>query len=56
MNKTIWKYKLKIDILQEIIMPIGARILSVQMQSNTPCLWVLVDPKEKNTNVPHWSS
>ena len=50
MNKTIWKYELKIDDLQNVIMPIGAEILSVQMQNETPCLWALVNPDEKDTD------
>jgi hypothetical protein len=50
MNKTIWKYELKIDDLQNVIMPIGAEILSVQMQNKTPCLWALVNPDEKDTD------
>jgi hypothetical protein len=31
-------------------MPKGAEILSVQMQNNIPCLWVLVNPDEKDTD------
>jgi hypothetical protein len=50
MNKTIWKYELKIDDLQNVIMPVGAEILSVQMQNETPCLWALVNPDEKDTD------
>jgi len=50
MNKTIWKYELKIEGLQNIIMPIGAKILSVQIQNETPCLWALVNPEEKDTD------
>jgi len=50
MNKTIWKYELKIDDLQNVTMPIGAEILSVQMQNDTPCLWALVNPDEKETD------
>jgi hypothetical protein len=44
--KTIWKYELGIIDLQEIYMPKGSDILSVQVQQSTlrPCMWVLVDP------------
>lgn len=43
LSRTIWKYPLAIDrnILQ---MPLGARVLTVQMQAGTPCLWALVWP------------
>jgi hypothetical protein len=48
--KTIWKYEFTISDRIIIEMPKEAEILSVQMQHNKPCLWVLVDPnieKEK---------
>lgn len=41
--KTIWKIPLRIDDTQHIQMPIGAKILCVQMQANTPCLWAVVN-------------
>lgn len=50
MKKTIWKFELETRDDQEIKMPIGAQVLTVQMQFGTPCLWALVDPnKEKET-------
>lgn len=42
--KTIYKYPLRIADEQEIYMPDGAIPLSVQMQGDHACLWVLVDP------------
>jgi len=45
MEKTIWKYELKVTAGQNILMPIGAEILTVQMQGGTPYLWGLVNPK-----------
>lgn len=42
--KTIWKYELKTLDMQFITMPKGAKILTVQVQNNTPCLWCLCDP------------
>ena len=45
MEKTIWKYELEITDNQNILMPISAEILTVQMQDGTPCLWALVNPK-----------
>ena len=44
MKQTIWKYKLEVTDGQNIIMPKGAEILTVQMQDENPCLWALVDP------------
>ncbi len=43
MKPTIYKYPLLILDEQDIEMPIGAGILTVQMQSGQPCLWALVD-------------
>ena len=45
--KTIWKYGLKMVDSQEINMPEGAEILTVQTQFDMPCIWALVDPKAK---------
>lgn len=42
-KKVIWKFPLeKPD--NEILMPIQAEILTVQMQNNVLVLWALVDP------------
>lgn len=38
---TIWKTALEITDRQEIKMPVGAKILSVQMQKGVVCLWYL---------------
>lgn len=45
--KTIWKYPLQITDVQEIMMPEQAKILHVEMQGISPCLWVLVDSESK---------
>jgi len=45
MNKTIWKFPLKVTDGQNITMPIGAEILTIQTQNEEPYLWALVDPK-----------
>jgi hypothetical protein len=44
---TIYKYALRQEELQMIQMPAGARVLTVQVQNNVPCLWAIVDPEEK---------
>lgn len=42
--KYIWKYQLKLQPEQRIEMPVEAKILTVQVQYDIPCLWALVDP------------
>jgi len=41
--KSIWKFPLKITDMQEVRMPEGAKILTVQIQGETPTLWAEVD-------------
>lgn len=43
---TIWKYPLEAEDEQVMAMPKGARILTVQTQNETPCLWAMVNPTE----------
>ena len=43
--KTIWKYTLSPKV--EIDIPIGAKILDVQLQFDRLQMWVLVDPTAK---------
>ncbi len=40
----IWKYQLDIVPEQQIQMPFGARMLTVQNQDDKICLWAIVDP------------
>ncbi len=42
MKKQIWKYKLSPNC--DIIMPVNAEILTVQVQRDEPKLWVRVTP------------
>lgn len=44
MARTIWKFPLRVNDVQDIEMPRGATILHVNLQYNTICLWALVDP------------
>lgn len=45
--QTIHKYKIEeITDLFEIEMPRGAKVLTVQLQQGTPCIWAQVDPKQ----------
>lgn len=41
---TIYKYPLEITDRQVIDMPDGAKILTVQVQHEVPCVWAPVDP------------
>jgi hypothetical protein len=48
--RTIWKFPLRTTDAQNVEMPAGSQVLSVQTQAGVPCLWALVDPaKEKTT-------
>ena len=42
--RTIWKFPIPLDATIEIKMPIGATLLTVQMQGSRPMLWAIVDP------------
>jgi len=42
--KAIFKYALLVTDRQEIEMPVGAKILTCQVQREKPCVWALVDP------------
>lgn len=44
MTKVIWKFPLETTDIQGIEMPMGADILSVQVQNKSICLWALCDP------------
>ena len=43
--KTIWKYE--VNPYSEQRLPKGAEVLSVQVQKDKPCIWVLVDPSNE---------
>jgi hypothetical protein len=45
--KTIWKYPLSMMDKQVISLPVGSKILCAQIQNDTACIWVLVDPENK---------
>lgn len=40
----VWKFELQITDWQEVLMPIGAEILSVANQGEKLCLWAMVNP------------
>jgi len=45
----IWKYELKKEMYQEIELPENSKILTAQIQYETPCIWIEVDPLAKKT-------
>ena len=47
--KSIWKFPIEITDEQKVFMPRTAKILSVQVQQGTPCVWALVDTEEQKT-------
>lgn len=44
--RTIYKYELSIVNEQTLEIPGYAKLLDVQMQNGTPCIWALVDTTE----------
>lgn len=48
--KKIFKYKLNLEERQQVDLPKGAKILSVQAQRDEISLWALVDPNEKEAD------
>lgn len=49
--KKIYKYAIEITDDQDIVMPVGAKILTVQNQNGVPCIWAMVDPNSEKENV-----
>lgn len=43
--RRIYKYKLESQDVQDIKLPLGAKILSVGMQGEEATMWALVDPE-----------
>ena len=51
--KTIYKYELKVDDEQILVLPKGSTILTVQSIDNIPYIWVLIDLMMKETENRH---
>jgi len=45
-TKQIWKYKIEVNNIV-IDIPKDSQILTIQVQKNTPCIWVLVNPNNE---------
>lgn len=50
--KRIWKFPCNICDQLTIDMPLGAKVLCVQMQHDEPCIWALVDDNMPLTPYP----
>jgi hypothetical protein len=44
MTKTVYKYSLRVDDEQVVLLPRDAELLTIQVQHGQPVLWALVDP------------
>ena len=53
-KQTIWKYPLEIQDDQTIRIPIGAEILTAQLQDGNLCLWAVVDADSKALTEPRF--
>jgi hypothetical protein len=49
--KTIWKFEVALVSPQQVPMPNGTEILTVQTQGETGCLWALVDTEADSTDM-----
>lgn len=45
--KTIWKFPFEIVSPFQVLMPLGAEVLTAQDQAGTGCLWALVESENK---------
>lgn len=46
--KRVYKYPVEIADVQTILLPIGAQILSVQVQGGNPYIWACVNPSAES--------
>jgi hypothetical protein len=51
---SIWKYQLEITDNPSIVMPVDAKILTVQVQDKLPCLWVMIPDNHEETETRHF--
>ncbi len=50
MERTIWKFNIDIDDVQNVEMPKQAKLLSVQVQNGSVRLWAMVCPRNTLVN------
>ena len=46
--RMVYKYPVLLENYFEVTMPVGARILTVQIQNSEPQMWVLINPSFQN--------
>jgi len=51
--RKVYKYEIGITDQQLLVLPLGAKILTVALQERVPCLWVEVDSKEQGQESVH---
>ena len=44
MDRTIWKFPIKVEDEQSVSMPYDSQLLHVGMQGDDVCIWALVNP------------
>jgi hypothetical protein len=49
--KTIWKFPLRVTDVQTVRMPVGAVLLTVQIQHAMPTIWALVEDANPDEDV-----
>lgn len=49
--KEIWKFKIKLADVNEILMPQGAEILTIKTQHEQPCIWALVESNNSKREI-----
>ena len=45
--KTIYKYELNVTDEQTLSLPKNHKVLTVMVQNGIPCIWVLLDPEQR---------
>ena len=48
--KKVYKYMIVVDDINDVLIPKGAQILTVQTQNGTPFIWALVDTEAATTH------
>ena len=43
--RTIWKFPINPYSNYSIMMPVGAKVLTIKTQHGQPCIWAMVDPE-----------
>lgn len=47
----VYKYQLVVTDRQKVTMPKDAKVLTIQVQNGTPCIWAMVEPKNPEEEV-----